>query len=147
MNNDVCCYCCLYWTGTEQVCRETIMSDLLNGTGLETMRVPGGWEAPRLQDSWHLKVVTSALRTGRLNPTEISLVLISARGWDDPKAIVRPEGLCQWKISMIPSGIELATFRLVAQCLNQLLGGSSGRSERMWKISLPPELDPKPSSP
>jgi hypothetical protein len=27
---------------------------------------------------------------------------------------VRPEGLCQWKI-LTPSGIEPATFRLVAQ--------------------------------
>ena len=52
----------------------------------------------------------SALRTGRFLPP----------GWVDPMAIVRPEGLCQWKIPMTPSGIEPATFWLVAQCLNQL---------------------------
>jgi hypothetical protein len=82
--------------------------------------VPAGWGSQISRHSAHedSKVVSPKHRPP-LPPREIFLVLIYVRGWVDPRAIVWPEELCQWKIPMT-SGIEPATVCFVMRCLNQL---------------------------
>jgi hypothetical protein len=58
--------------------------------------------------------VRAASRPGRPLAAGRFLVLISVRGLVYPRAIMRLEGLGQLRNPMTSSGIEPATFRLVA---------------------------------
>jgi hypothetical protein len=75
----------------------------------QPLRLPGGWGSQIFRQGCQLYAPAAFTRK------EIFLILISVRGWVDPSAA---EGLCQWKISMTPSGFEPATFQIVAQCLD-----------------------------
>jgi hypothetical protein len=71
------------------------------------------WGIPGFSHNLHMKVARRlALRTNRLYSAGKILVLISARCWVDPWALVRPEKLSQLTGCKSPSEIEAATFRL-----------------------------------
>jgi hypothetical protein len=65
---------------------------------VEALRVVRGWGSHIFQTfGTQMAASLSALRAGRFLPPERFLVLISVRGWVDPRAIVRLEGLGKLK--------------------------------------------------
>jgi hypothetical protein len=84
----------------------------------QTLRVPGGWGSQILRQLAHEDgTFVSPTHWPPLTLGNIYLLLVSVRGWVDPRTIMRPRGLCQRNIPMTPSGIDPATIRFVAQCL------------------------------
>jgi hypothetical protein len=83
-----------------------------------------------------MTVRLSALRGGRPLPRGKFPVLISVRCWVDPGAILWLEGLSHLENPVTSSGIEPATFRLVAQCLNELRYRVSHSFYVLWSKEL-----------
>ena len=69
----------------------------------QALKFPRGWGAQISRHSAHEggKVVSPTHQPPLPRPGKF-LVLISVRGWVNPRAIVRPEGLCEWRIPMTP---------------------------------------------
>ena len=112
--------CCMLLRRRFQDCRRYVKK-LRHYTTGQSLICPGGWNFQNLQSVGARGLQSCQPHApAAFTPQEKSLVLICVTGWVNPRATMRPEGLKQRKIPITPSGIEPATFRLVAQCFNQL---------------------------
>ena len=82
----------------------------------QAMRVPGDWGSQVSRQLAHEGGKVVSPTPADFTPRKYSWYSFLL----DPRATVRPEGFCQLKTPVTLPGIEPATFRLVAQYLNQL---------------------------
>jgi len=75
--------------------------------GSRRLRLPNLWQSAHEEGY-------QSYAPAAFTPQEIFLVPISVSGWVDRRPTVHPEGLCQWKVTMTPSGIEAMTVQFVA---------------------------------
>jgi hypothetical protein len=80
--------------------------------------------------------IVSLTRRPRFNPQKYSLVLISVRGWVNPRVIVLLEWLGNLKIFSDLIGNEPATFWLVRWCHNQNFRYFEKRERKEKKVVL-----------
>jgi hypothetical protein len=99
-------------------------------------QVPGGWGAQISRQTEYEGGKVSPAHRPPLPPQEIFMVLISPRGWVISTAVVRLEGLYQWKLPVTLKGIQLATFQRVAQCLSELHHRGLARMRAMLSFVL-----------
>jgi hypothetical protein len=87
------------------------------GNPVQALTVPGEGDSQISRRSAHEggKVVSPTHRPPLPPQGKYSWYSFLLESWFDPRAILRSEGLCQWKIPVTPSGIESATFCPVAQ--------------------------------
>jgi hypothetical protein len=104
------------------------------------------WQALRFPRGWGSQISRQSAYEGGLGcqpyalaifaPREIFLVFTSVRGWVDPRAIVRPEGLRQRRIPMTPYGIEPATFGPQQSHKTPYFRRWSANNNRIWKLTV-----------
>jgi hypothetical protein len=97
---------------------------------------------PHLLDSWLIdgSEVVSLTCWLSFTPRRF-LVLISIRGWVDPKVIVRMEGLGKLKIPMTTLGIEPVTFWFVTTMLPRDCNGCLTGRWMGQRVAMPTETE------